>query len=265
MTGDGLRLLSFAALGGVAEALEAGRLRPPYEEAALRHLVPDQDRAAVVATLAWLVAAGLTPAHLAIFLRVLANERAATQRAIDRTMLVWTGPEFTGATTRDTQVVVRELFAGARRNVLVACYALFQSKRVLEPLADAMDARPELSVRMFVHVGRPHGDAASDAELLRRFASTFQVDHWPGRRVPEVFYDPRALAPGYGPKACMHAKCIVVDDARAFVTSANFTEAAQDRNIEAGVLVEDSVLAQALTAQFENLVSAGLLRRAPGI
>jgi hypothetical protein len=28
-----------------------------------------------------------------------------------------------------------------------------------------------------------------------------------------------------------------VDDCRAFVTSANFTEAAQERNIEAGVLV----------------------------
>jgi phosphatidylserine/phosphatidylglycerophosphate/cardiolipin synthase-like enzyme len=227
--------------------------------------VPDRDRAAIVATLASLVAAGLTPAQLAIFLRVLASERAATQRAIDRTTLVWTGPEVAGATSRDTQVVVRELFAGARRHVLVACYALYQSKKVLEPLATAMDAWPELSVRMFVHVGRPHGDAACDAELLRRFAATFQVEHWPGRHLPELFYDPRALAAGYGPKACMHAKCIVVDDARAFVTSANFTEAAQDRNIEAGVLVDDAVFAASLRGQFETLVTLGCLKRIPGM
>ena len=34
----------------------------------------------------------------------------------------------------------------------------------------------------------------------------------------------------------MHAKAIVVDNLRVFVTPANFTEAAHDRNIECGVL-----------------------------
>ena len=67
-----------------------------------------------------------------------------------------------------------------------------------------------------------------------------------------------------GPRAALHAKCVVVDDARALVTSANFTEAAQTRNIEAGALVHDAVFAQALRAQFEALVDAGELLRVPG-
>ena len=49
------------------------------------------------------------------------------------------------------------------------------------------------------------------------------------------------------------------------VTSANFTEAAQERNIEAGVLVHDAGFARALRSQFEALVSAGDLRRVPGL
>ena len=67
---------------------------------------------------------------------------------------------------------------------------------------------------------------------------------------------------GSGPPAVLHAKCIVVDGIRAFVTSANLTEAAQKRNIEAGLLITDAVVAQALRMQFESLVESGLLKPA---
>ncbi len=66
-------------------------------------------------------------------------------------------------------------------------------------------------------------------------------------------------------KACLHAKCIVIDEERALITSANFTEAAQERNIEAGVMIADASLARALKAQFDTLVDRGALRRVPGL
>jgi phosphatidylserine/phosphatidylglycerophosphate/cardiolipin synthase-like enzyme len=68
-----------------------------------------------------------------------------------------------------------------------------------------------------------------------------------------------------GSQATDHAKCIVVDDSSAFVSSATFTEAAQERNIEAGVLVNDPAFARALRDQFESLAQAGLLVRLPGL
>jgi phosphatidylserine/phosphatidylglycerophosphate/cardiolipin synthase-like enzyme len=49
------------------------------------------------------------------------------------------------------------------------------------------------------------------------------------------------------------------------VSSATFTEAAQERNIEAGVLVNDPAFARALRDQFESLAEAGLLVRLPGL
>jgi len=61
----------------------------------------------------------------------------------------------------------------------------------------------------------------------------------------------------------MHAKAIVVDNLRVFVTPANFTEAAHDRNIECGVLMQSASMASALTRQFESLIAAGLLTRLP--
>ena len=61
----------------------------------------------------------------------------------------------------------------------------------------------------------------------------------------------------------MHAKCVVVDGAQALVTSANFTEAAQERNIEVGLLVDAPALADRLEEHFASLIRDGHLERLP--
>ncbi|MEZ4431632.1 MAG: phospholipase D-like domain-containing protein [bacterium] len=55
----------------------------------------------------------------------------------------------------------------------------------------------------------------------------------------------------------MHAKAVIVDRRKAFVTSANFTEAAQARNIEAGVVVDDTAFAERMARQLDALVEQG--------
>jgi len=61
-----------------------------------------------------------------------------------------------------------------------------------------------------------------------------------------------------------HAKCVLVDDEVSFVTSANFTEWAQQRNVEAGVLVRNPHFTRQLRAQFDSLVQGRLVGRLPG-
>jgi phosphatidylserine/phosphatidylglycerophosphate/cardiolipin synthase-like enzyme len=58
----------------------------------------------------------------------------------------------------------------------------------------------------------------------------------------------------------MHAKCVVVDEAAAFITSANFTAAAQQRNVEVGVLVRDVDFATRVAAQWRTLAARGMFR-----
>ena len=113
-------------------------------------------------------------------------------------------------------------------------------------------------------MGRPYRDARHESELLRECADGFRRE-WPGARLPEVFYDPRGLAVDSADQATWHAKCVVVDDGRAFVTSANFTEWAQQRNVEAGVLIRDSQFASQLRRQFTGLVEGRQVRRVPGL
>jgi phosphatidylserine/phosphatidylglycerophosphate/cardiolipin synthase-like enzyme len=52
----------------------------------------------------------------------------------------------------------------------------------------------------------------------------------------------------------------VVDKARTFITSANFTEAAHQRNIELGAVINDVPWARAVVRQFDDLVARHLVR-----
>jgi phosphatidylserine/phosphatidylglycerophosphate/cardiolipin synthase-like enzyme len=46
---------------------------------------------------------------------------------------------------------------------------------------------------------------------------------------------------------------VVVDDEAVFITSANLTEAALDRNIELGLIVRDRALASSVSTHFRTL------------
>ena len=81
-----------------------------------------------------------------------------------------------------------------------------------------------------------------------------------------MYFDPRALLPiGADGRAVMHAKCVVVDERWVLVTSANFTEAAHNRNLEAGLALQHAPLAAALSREFSRLLESGALRMVSGL
>lgn len=88
--------------------------------------------------------------------------------------------------------------------------------------------------------------------MVRAFADRFWKTDWPGTSRPRVYFDPRALELD-GPGGVIHAKAVVADDEAVFVTSANLTEAALDRNIELGLLVRDRGLAASVSSQLPCL------------
>lgn len=260
--------LSRPALVNLATALETGRLCPPFFLSNVANYVLAALSGEVADELNRLTTKGIHPEHLAYTLHLLVAERSASQEIRDRVSIVWTGEEVVGSQSRDTSVVVRELFSTAKTSILISSFAIDKGEKarsLFQVLADRMDANLEFQVRMFLNVQRPHHNEAPDSVLLREFVDTFRREIWPGQRLPEVFHDPRSLLMGAKLKACLHAKCVVVDSDRVLVTSANFTEAAHERNIEAGLLLADPVVAKAMREQFETLVTKKMLRRIPGI
>lgn len=144
--------------------------------------------------------------------------------------LVWTGPEARQSGARDTAVVLTELFGRASSTVLLAGFAFDHASEVLRPLSEAL--RRGVTCRLYADSG---------------LAGRFLEEHWPfGPPFPEVF----GFVPEEGVFASLHAKCVVVDGRWVLVTSANFTDRGQTRNLEVGVLLDDAGLARALEAQF---------------
>jgi phosphatidylserine/phosphatidylglycerophosphate/cardiolipin synthase-like enzyme len=131
-------------------------------------------------------------------------------------------------------------------------------------LTEAVDRNRTLQIQLAVNVGRDGDFLTPEHQILTRFAEGFWRNHWPWPTRPCVYYAPRALSTDLAICASLHAKCIVIDDEIAFVTSANFTEWAQERNLEAGVLIRDGGFARSLRNQFESLIAASRLRLLPG-
>ena len=117
---------------------------------------------------------------------------------------------------------------------------------------------------MFLDVQRGAGDTTVASELVHRFKPSLQDSAMAARsaRCRKLFYDPRSLELDDEKRACLHAKCIAVDGEAVFISSANFTEAAQERNIEVGLLVRTRSLAEQVTRHFETLLAANLMERA---
>lgn len=260
--------LSRPALSELATAFEMGRLSFPVSPFSLASYVLEELASVVASELNNLHHQGMQSAHIAYMLKLMAQERAISHQIQEQIDLVWTGPEVPGAESRNTAVVVRELFSSARYSVLISSFAIDQGTKgheLFRPLANLMDANPSLSVRMFLNVKRKYKDETPTTTVLRGFSESFRKHVWPGKRLPEVFHDPRALELSTNSNACLHAKTVVVDEERVFITSANFTEAAHQRNIEAGVLISNRVAARAIRSQFEMLVIQKILQRIPGL
>ena len=255
-----LLTLETSSLRALADAIDRGELVIPTV-LNLQPYCPTSQVQKLLDQIKTAEAKDLTNSGLSIVVKTLIADRerrSARETAAD---LVWSGPDLAGDYTRDTRIVVHELFRKARKRVLVSTYALYQGEELFLPLHETMVAHPELKVTLYLDIARSDNDL-SDAQVLSLFRQKFKADNWPWTPVPEVYYYPKSLEKVGGAKrACLHAKTVVVDNLDVFLTSANLTEAAQQRNIEAGVLLKSTAIATQLTDHFAALVKQGYLVR----
>ena len=171
---------------------------------------------------------------------------------------VWSGSKVPGLYSRDTRQVYEELMSTAIQSIWASTYAYFDGPHAFETLASRMDAVPSLEVTLLLNIERRRGDKTAADHLVRRFADRFWGEDWPGASRPRVYYDPRAVALD-GPTSALHAKAVIADEETVFITSANLTEAALDRNIEMGLLLRDRTIAATALSYFRGLIDRGRL------
>lgn len=260
---DPLLSLAPTELNALAASIRSGRVTLPCSAPGLQRIVGTADGHSISRRLEALASLGMSPEAMSVCLELLAQSVASRPPLEDLVDLVTTGPEAGGVANRSTSVVVADLFRSAERSVLVAGYAIYQGQKIFQSLAERMECCPDLQVRMFLDVPRIHGDTLSIADQVARFTYTFRTSQWPnGAPIPHVYCCEQTMEGQTGKPGSLHAKCIVVDNEYVFVSSANFTEAAQNRNIEVGLLVRSAILSERLTRFFEALLDTNYFQRA---
>lgn len=240
-------------------ALDSGLLGESPTSMSLRSVLGNrEDIECILQSLIELAQLGISGPAAAAWLRTL-DKVASRTRKPD---LVWSGPDVPGLHARDTRRVYEELLGSAKQSIWASTYAFFDGPKAFEVLARRMDAIPELRVTLLMNIQRKRGDTTSSENLVRSFADHFWKSDWPGLSRPQIFYDPRALDQER-PGGVLHAKAVVADDEAVFITSANLTEAALDRNIELGVLIRDRAFALTIAGYFRNLIDRLQLKPLP--
>lgn len=261
-----LHQLNHSHLLSLAVAFETKRLTFPLNNYQLTHYLPQQLCQSITEELNSLHNNNFQASHLVYTLRLLAEAQKTKSDAQNGLELVWTGPELSSSDSRDTKVVVQELFAKAQQHIFIASYAIEKganASSIFAPLAKKMEQNKNINVEICLNIHRPYQKNIDSSSLIKEFAQQFRQQVWSGQRYPIVYYDTRSLEDNIKGHSCLHAKCVIVDFSKVLISSANFTMAAHERNIEVGILIEEQMFAHSLYSQFKSLIQLNILKRLP--
>ncbi|WP_219256697.1 DISARM system phospholipase D-like protein DrmC [Agrobacterium sp. S7/73] len=152
-----------------------------------------------------------------------AHSRQQTQR--DHSVeLVWTGPTTPFVATRRTEQVLLDLIRQAKRELFVVSFVAYDVPSVIAAINDAIDRG--VDTRILVEASLTQGGSllVDPVATMRKAVPSARLYVWTDR--PHPFTNGR-----------VHAKVAVADGAIAFLTSANLTGHALEKNMEAGVLL----------------------------
>ena len=156
--------------------------------------------------------------------------------------LVWTSPSVPGAEGHTT-LAVSELINEAEHHVYAATFTATKGSNYMVALQHALTKGVKVTLIL-------------DRARQQDYASKW---NW---HVRDVLPDARIWClevPDVNVYAVQHAKVVMVDDRAALVTSANFSEAAAERNLECGVLMRDAGIAKSIRTQLLALRDHGHL------
>jgi cardiolipin synthase len=162
--------------------------------------------------------------------------------------LVWTGPTTDLVPVRRTEQVLTGLVDSAKNSIFLVSFVAYKVGPVIEALQKAVSRGVTLKILLENYTGRGGSVTTDSMATLKR--------HVPGARIFEWSKD-QLIGDGRGK---VHAKCVVADGAAAFVTSANLTEDAMEKNMELGVLLRGGDAPRILQQHLESLITARFVR-----
>ena len=188
------------------------------------------------------------PNELAFALRT-AYAVEAHHREEAQLELVWSGPVFPPFSLRRTDEAILQLIQLAEHRLTLVSFALYRVDRLSQALTHAVERG--VNVRMFMELDKTR---TPDIEALYGdfLAANMQFYTWS---------DQQRLRSSKGSQGVLHAKAVIADSQRLFVSSANLTEYAMSINIELGLLLQSGELPRRVDRIFDDYVEHGVFVR----
>lgn len=170
------------------------------------------------------------------------NHTARKIRGEQSLDLVWTGPTTPFVSTRRTEQVLLQVISGAERSLFVTSFVAYNVSSIVRALNEATARGVEVS--MLLESSEDHGGSL-DIDVIGKMKSLV----------------PNARLYAWGEKGSLfadgrvHAKVAVADGRKCFITSANLTGFAMERNMELGILITGGSLPEQLANHLNALVA----------
>lgn len=194
---------------------------------------------------AWRDAKGVTPKELAAALRG-ASATASMQEGCSAVEMVWTGPSSGMVPVRHTEQVLCEVVDSARNRLFIVSFVAYEVGSIVRALQEATRRGVRVGVLLESSTERGGKVTVDSVKTMKAAVPSADVYVWHTGTRNE----------GVGATiGSVHAKCAVADGKLAFITSANLSTAAMERNMELGVLVRGGHLPDELHRHLEALVA----------
>lgn len=200
---------------------------------------------------AWLKHGSLKPTELAAALRSASNTaRLATKR--EAVELVWSGPSTGLVPVRHTEQVLCQVIQLATKRLFIVSFVAYEIVSIISALNEAVERNVKIDV--LLESSTAHGGTVTTDSIKTMRNAVSNADYY--------IWSPDTGQPGARPaNASVHAKCIVADANVAFITSANLSISAMERNMELGVLVRGGTLPESLHRHLDALKTTGAIEK----
>lgn len=173
-----------------------------------------------------------------------ARQQAQRESSVE---LVWTGPTTPFVATRRTEQVLLDLIHHAQTDLFLVSFVAYDVSSVVDAL-NAATARG-IEVRILLETSTSQGGSlfVDPVATMRRCVPSAALYVWIDRPAP--FTEGR-----------VHAKVAVADGHTAFLTSANLTGHALEKNMEAGVVISGGHVPTGLREHLLALIEMKVIR-----
>lgn len=169
--------------------------------------------------------------------------KAASEQS---TELVWTGPTTPFVSARRTEQALLQVINSAEQSLFITSFVAYNVLSIVNAMNSAVERG--VSISMLLESSQDHGGSINIDVIgkMRGLVPSAQFYTWRNKTVD--FYAGR-----------VHAKIAIADNDMCFITSANLTGYAMEKNMEAGVLISGGNIPKLLEGHLRYLVNTKIV------